>query len=112
MIIEIDDRLYNDFVNWANANNMSETDRNKYIVKAFKDKFMIDKYGDLNDKFQTKQSAVQNIGSKPEPINEPINELNGELNDEPDKKLKEVENITESPKPKRGRPRKQVIQSR
>lgn len=112
MLIEIDDRLYNDFINWADANNMSESDRDKYIINAFRDKFMIDKYGDLNDKFKPKtpvvSNIVPNIVSKPAPINEP----NYEPDDEPDKKNKEGENISESAKPKRGRPRKQVIQSR
>lgn len=54
MTIEIEDRLYNDFRMWAQANNMSETDMQKYIVKAFRDKFNLDKYGDLNDKLVPK----------------------------------------------------------
>lgn len=90
MIIEIDDRLYNDFVNWAKANNMSETDINKYIIRAFRDKFMIDKYGDLNDKFPTKQPVVQNIDSKPEPINEPDKPIIKDVSPVVSKKQKQI----------------------
>ena len=48
--IEINDRLFNEFVSWAQANNMNDNDMHKYIEKAFRDKFTIDKYGDLNEK--------------------------------------------------------------
>ena len=53
MEINIDNRLYNDFVIWANANGLnSDKDKENYIIQAFRDKFMIDKYGDLNQKIQ------------------------------------------------------------
>lgn len=53
MDINIDNRLYNDFVIWANANGLtSDKDKETYIIQAFRDKFMIDKYGDLNQKIQ------------------------------------------------------------
>lgn len=81
MIIEINDRLYNEFVVWAQANNMNESDMHKYIEKAFRDKFTIDKYGDLNDKLTKEEPKKprKKAESKPsepndEPINEPINE--------------------------------------
>lgn len=67
MTIEINNRLYNDFVLWAKANNMSDEDMIKYIEKAFRDKFNLDKYGDLNEKLHKNK--------KPEPVNEPKNEL-------------------------------------
>lgn len=70
MTIEINNRLYNDFVLWAKANNMSDEDIPKYIEKAFRDKFNLDKYGDLNEKLHKNRN--------PEPINEPKNELNRE----------------------------------
>ena len=52
MNIEINDRLYNDFVVWAQANGMNEEDMQRYIERAFRDKFMLDKYGDLNEKLK------------------------------------------------------------
>lgn len=53
MEINIDNRLYNDFVIWANANGLnSDKDKENYIIQAFRDKFMIDKYGDLNEKIK------------------------------------------------------------
>lgn len=89
--IEINDRLYNDFVVWSKANNMSDDDMRRYIEKAFQDRFMIDKYGDLNEKIKelhkekdvekpkrkrtTKKSTAEQQPEIPsEPINEPINE--------------------------------------
>lgn len=75
--IEINDRLYNEFVSWAQANNMNDNDMQKYIEKAFRDKFTIDKYGDLNEKLTKEEpkKVDKKIESKPsEPINEPIHE--------------------------------------
>ena len=75
--IEINDRLYNEFVSWAQANNMNDNDMQKYIEKAFRDKFTIDKYGDLNDKLTKEEPKKprKKVDSKPsEPIDEPINE--------------------------------------
>jgi len=77
MKIEINDRLYNEFVSWAQANNMNGNDIQKYIEKAFRDKFTIDKYGDLNEKLTKEEpkKVDKKIESKPsEPINEPIHE--------------------------------------
>lgn len=89
MTIEINNRLYNDFVLWAKANNMSDEDIPKYIEKAFRDKFNLDKYGDLNEKLHKNR--------KPEPINEPKNELNCEPINEPipDKNEPKSEQINE-----------------
>lgn len=78
--IEINDRLYNEFVSWAQANNMNDNDMQKYIEKAFRDKFTIDKYGDLNEKIikeepkKTRKKAEPINEPKNEPINEPVNE--------------------------------------
>lgn len=55
MTVEIDDRIYSDFVVWAKLNNMDEAEMEKYINKAFQDRFMTDKYGDLNEKFEKKK---------------------------------------------------------
>lgn len=77
MLVEINDRLYNEFVSWAQANNMNDNDMQKYIEKAFRDKFTIDKYGDLNEKLTKEEpkKVDKKIESKPsEPINEPIHE--------------------------------------
>lgn len=84
MLIEIDDRLYNDFVTWAQVNNMGEEDIRKYIEKAFRDKYTIDKYGDLNDKL-VKEEKPKKTRKKAEPkkeepvvtepVDEPVNEL-------------------------------------
>ena len=54
MIIEIPDRLYNEFTQWALLNNMTEADITPYIISAFRNKFMLDKYGDLNEKLTPK----------------------------------------------------------
>lgn len=55
MIIDIDDRLYNDLCLWAKANNMNGEDIKIYINKAIREKFNLDKYGDLNDKIVKKE---------------------------------------------------------
>lgn len=93
MNIEINDRLYNEFVSWAQANNMNSNDIQKYIEKAFRDKFTIDKYGDLNEKIIKEEP--KKTQKKIEPINEPINELIGEPVSKPDDEQEKVE------KPKR-----------
>ena len=54
MLIEIPDRLYNEFTQWALLNNMTEADIIPYIISAFRNKFMLDKYGDLNEKIAPK----------------------------------------------------------
>ena len=79
MTIEINNRLYNDFVLWAKANNMSDEDMVKYIEKAFRDKFNLDKYGDLNDKL-VKEEKPKKTRKKAEPkkeesvVTEPVDE--------------------------------------
>lgn len=52
--LEIEDRLYKDFSLWAKANNIPEDGLNKYIIQAFRDRFNLDKYGDLNEKLKQK----------------------------------------------------------
>lgn len=84
--IEISDRLYNEFVSWAQANNMNENDMQKYIEKSFRDKYTIDKYGDLNEKLtkeQPKKTRKKAEPKPPEPINEPISEPINEPVNEP-----------------------------
>lgn len=45
MQIEINNRLYNEIVIWCVANNI---DIPKYINNILNDRFMLDKYGDIN----------------------------------------------------------------
>lgn len=82
MKIEINDRLYNEFVSWAQANNMNGNDIQKYIEKAFRDKFTIDKYGDLNEKIIKEEP--KKTQKKVELINEPKNEPTDESVSKPD----------------------------
>ena len=81
MLIQINDRLCNEFLAWAVANNMNDNDMHKYIEDAFREKFTIDKYGDLNEKMkksepiETPKKTRKKTDPKPiEPINEPISE--------------------------------------
>ena len=95
MLVEIDDRTYSDFMEWSAANGMTDKDALKYINRAFRDKFMIDKYGDLNDKF-----------AKPEPKPEPPKAVQPEPEPEPmaEPEVNEpnIEPVQEAkPKPKR-----------
>lgn len=106
MKIEINDRLYNDFATWASANNMSDDDMQKYIEKAFRDKFTLDKYGDLNDKLNKPEPPKKRTTKKseqPKPV-EPINEL---INEHISEQISEQ--INEPEKPKR---KTKVIQSK
>ena len=95
--IEINDRLYNEFVSWAQANNMNDNDMQKYIEKAFRDKFTIDKYGDLNEKIikeepkKTRKKVEPINEPKNEPINEPVNEpINEPIKEEKPKRKTRV----------------------
>lgn len=117
MKIEINDRLYNEFVSWALANNMTDDDIRKYIEKAFRDRFTLDKYGDLNEKLANKEEKPKRTRKKSEPKpSEPDNEPIREPNDEsiPDNKSEDVneyinEDINEDIKPRR---KTKVIQSK
>ena len=100
MTIEINDRLYNEFVSWAQANNMNDDDIHRYIEKAFRDRFTLDKYGDLNEKL-VKEEKPKRTRKKAEP-------KPSEPNDEPipDNKSEDVneevnEEVNEDVKPKR-----------
>ena len=77
MDINIDNRLYNDFVIWANANGLtSDKDKETYIIQAFRDKFMIDKYGDLNQKIQDlKPKAKQDPQPKIQEVQKQVAEI-------------------------------------
>lgn len=81
MKIEINDRLYNDFVVWAQANDMNEDDMQRYIERAFRDKFMLDKYGDLNEKLKeikTEKKPRKTTRKKNEEVTEDVSEdVNG-----------------------------------
>ncbi len=111
LIKNIDKRLYNDFQNWAKSNNMDEDAIEKYIIKAFKERFMLDKFGDLNDKIEQpkpkkkREVKVEDIT----PIMEPTNEVNITINEIEQTEVSVEENlVTSSEKPKR----KKVIKSK
>ena len=72
MTIEINDRLYKELAIWARANGMDDEDIAKYIENALREKFTLEKYGDLNDKVR-KESGKPTDEPNHEPINEPIN---------------------------------------
>jgi hypothetical protein len=107
MTIEINDRLYNEFTSWALANNMTDDDMRKYIEKAFRDRFTLDKYGDLNEKLakeeKPKRTRKKSESKPSEPICEPINDPI------PDKSEQINEQINEDVKPRR---KTKVIQSK
>ena len=116
MTIEINDRLYNDFVSWAKANGMGDEDMRKYIEKAFRDKFNLDKYGDLNTRL-AKEEKPRKTRKKAEPVaeTEPVKEppiiedVNGYVNEEVNGDVNTSEQINEPEKPKR---KTRVIQSK
>lgn len=63
MLVEIDNRLYNEFVVWAESNNMGSDEISRYIEKAFRERFTLDKYGDLNEKMVVNEEVNE---QKPE----------------------------------------------
>ena len=105
MTIDVNDRLYKEFATWAKANGMDDAEMVRYIENAFREKFTLDKYGDLNEKVgpleqpkrKTTRKTTKPEESKPaveqisELINEPINELiNEPTNEEPPKRKSKV----------------------
>ena len=46
-IVEIDKRLYNNILQWCEANGINPV---KYIEKALRERVATDKYGDLNER--------------------------------------------------------------
>lgn len=98
MTIEINDRLYKEFGVWAKANGMDETAMSMYIETAFREKFTLDKYGDLNEKVgnsepQKKKTTAKTKPSEPvnEQISEQINEqISEQIKDEPPKRKSKV----------------------
>lgn len=114
MQIEINDRLYNDFVIWAKANNMNDNDIQKYIEKAFRDKFTLDKYGDLNDKIVEVKTEEKKPKRATKPKNEGVSEVVNEGvndNEQISEQINELINepLNEPEKPKR---KTKVIQSK
>lgn len=93
MKIEINDRLYNDFVVWAQANDMNEDDMQRYIERAFRDKFMLDKYGDLNEKLKeikTEKKPRKTTRKKNEEVTEDVSEaVNEEINEQINEEINE-----------------------
>ncbi len=108
MKIEINDRLYNDFVVWAQANDMNEDDMQRYVERAFRDKFMLDKYGDLNEKLKeikTKKKPRKTTRKKNEEVSEAVNEevteeVNEAVNEEVTEEINEQINEEITPKRK------------
>lgn len=97
MLVDIDDRTYSDFMEWASANGMPDEEALKYINRAFRDRFMTDKYGDLNEKFANPNSKNEPKPETPGPKTETQKEE--ELTQEPENKVY-AEPEEEEPKPK------------
>ena len=53
MTIEIDNRLYENIVQWCNANGVEPK---AYIEKALRERIATDKYGDLNERLRKNES--------------------------------------------------------
>lgn len=68
MTVEIDDRTWNDFAVWAEANGIGPDGMAEYVNRAFRDRFMTDKYGDLNDKFQAPGPKPAEPARESEPV--------------------------------------------
>ena len=85
MLVEIDDRTYSDFMEWSSANGMSSEEALRYINRAFRDRFMTDKYGD-----QKNPEPATVVQQQPNPEEEPDDD---EQYEEPIQEVK--------PKPKR-----------
>jgi hypothetical protein len=64
MLVEIDDKLYKEFTTWAKYNNFSDNEITVYINKCFRDRFTLDKYGDLNEKIKKETPIVKTTTSK------------------------------------------------
>lgn len=63
MTIEIDNRLWNEFSIWAKANELNDNDMIKYVVDAFRNKFNLDKYGDLNEKLNRRTNEITTVNN-------------------------------------------------
>lgn len=99
MTVEIDDRTWNDFAEWAEANGIDADAMREYVNKAFRDRFMTDKYGDLNERF-AKQEPKR---VEPEAVaEEPKTVITESSHDKP------KPNMDEAPE----KPRKKVLKSR
>ena len=109
MTVEIDDRTWNDFIVWADANGIGEDGMREYVNRAFRDRFMTDKYGDLNEKLASaapkqekpkkptnpkteRKTAKKEKEPEAEPETKPLEPTEPEKPSEPE---------AEEPKPKR-----------
>ena len=75
MTITIPDRIYHEFTAWCDINSIIPTE---FVYDAFYDKFMVEKYGDINKilnkteekqpeiKQETKQTITQTVTQKEE----------------------------------------------
>lgn len=110
MTVEIDDRTWNDFTVWAEANGMTADGMLEYVNRAFRDRFMTDKYGDLNERFakpEPKRIEPEVVAEEPKPV------ITESSHDKPETDtvaaLEEPEpNLYEAPE----KPRKKVLKSR
>ncbi len=89
MLVEIDNRLYNEFVVWAESNNMGSDEISRYIEKAFRERFTLDKYGDLNEKMVVNEEVnEQKPEEQPKPsktkASAPVKDNVPHLNEETD----------------------------
>ena len=89
MKIEIEDRLYNEFITWAKANNFSQKQIIEYINTALRNKLSMDKYGDLNSKLNTNHVMNEN-GKVTENIERAEYEENKTLIDENSEKTLDI----------------------
>lgn len=64
MIIEIPDRLYNDISSWCHANEKLPVQW--YILHSLNEKFMTDKYGDLNQKMNKTEEPIRVVATNEE----------------------------------------------
>lgn len=85
MLVEIDDKLYKEFKTWAKYNNFSDDEITNYINKCFRDRFTLDKYGDLNEKIKKETPIVKTTTSKKkikkdEDVIVEIKNVNNEIN--------------------------------
>lgn len=56
MLVEVEDRLYNDMVAWCGVNNI---DIVNYINNIIRKQLALDKYGDLNEKLSKKEEPKE-----------------------------------------------------
>ena len=72
LVINIPDRIYHEFTNWCDVNSLVPTE---FVYDAFYDKFMVEKYGDINkilNKTEKKQQETNQAQKQEKEIKQPI----------------------------------------